>query len=62
MPSARSALNVTATNFEAAQVAVYDDSLIVDITTCFSNIRAASQILAGSDDPAVSDTIDGTPP
>jgi Ca2+-binding RTX toxin-like protein len=53
-------LEITATNFEAARVAVYDDGLILDITTCFSNIRAAAQILTGSDDPDVSDTIDGT--
>lgn len=53
-------LEITATNFEAARIAVYDDGLILDITTCFSNIRAAAQILTGSDDPDVSDTIDGT--
>lgn len=53
-------LQVVATNFEAARVAVFDDGLIIDITTCFSTIRAAAQIFAGSDDPAVSDTIDGT--
>ncbi|MFM7073139.1 MAG: beta strand repeat-containing protein [Planctomycetota bacterium] len=53
-------LSVTMTNFESARVAVFDDGLILDITTCFSNIRAAAQIITGSDDPAVSDTIDGT--
>lgn len=60
LPGSEIDLNVRMTGFEAARVAVYDDGLILDITTCFSNIRAAAQILAGSDDPLVSDTIDGT--
>jgi uncharacterized delta-60 repeat protein len=60
VPDGEIDLNVTVMNFEAARVAVFDDGLILDITTCFSNIRAAAQIITGSDDPAVSDTIDGT--
>jgi Ca2+-binding RTX toxin-like protein len=49
--------NFTATNFETAQIAVYDDDIIVDITTCFLAIQSEDQIVQGT---MGNDTLTGT--
>ncbi|MFO0819770.1 MAG: hypothetical protein U1A77_17610 [Pirellulales bacterium] len=49
--------NFTATNFETAQIAVYDDDIIVDITTCFLAIVSEDQIVEGT---MGDDTLTGT--
>ncbi|MFO0867488.1 MAG: hypothetical protein U0935_00950 [Pirellulales bacterium] len=50
--------NFTATNFETARLAVHDDGLILDITTCFSQVLTQDQIVTGGD--ATDDVINGT--
>jgi Ca2+-binding RTX toxin-like protein len=40
--------NFTAVNFETARIAVYDDDIIVDITTCFLAIQSEDQIIEGT--------------
>jgi Ca2+-binding RTX toxin-like protein len=40
--------NFTATGFETAQIAVYDDDIIVDITACFLAIQSEDQIIQGT--------------
>jgi Ca2+-binding RTX toxin-like protein len=60
VPAGEVDLNVKMTDFESARIAVFDDGVIVDITTCFTNIQSAAQILVGSDDPLAGDTMEGT--
>jgi Ca2+-binding RTX toxin-like protein len=50
--------NFTATNFESAKVAVNDDGLVLDITTCFAQILTDAQIVVGGD--GSNDTLTGT--
>ncbi|MFO0819773.1 MAG: right-handed parallel beta-helix repeat-containing protein [Pirellulales bacterium] len=50
--------NFTATNFESAKVAVNDDGLVLDITTCFAQILTDAQIVVGGD--GTDDTLTGT--
>ncbi|MFO0867489.1 MAG: hypothetical protein U0935_00955 [Pirellulales bacterium] len=49
--------NFTATNFETARIAVYDDDIILDITTCFLQIISEAQIVVGT---MGNDSLDGT--
>jgi Ca2+-binding RTX toxin-like protein len=49
-------LDINAINFESAKIAVYDDGLILDITTCFTPITSDTQIITGSDSPTAGDT------
>jgi alpha-tubulin suppressor-like RCC1 family protein len=46
-----------ATDFESADFAVHDDSVVASIAACFANITNESQIQAGTDGP---DTLTGT--
>ncbi|MFM7073772.1 MAG: beta strand repeat-containing protein, partial [Planctomycetota bacterium] len=51
-------LDINTVNFETARIAVYDDGLILDITTCFTPIRNESQIVSGAtgDDASLAGT------
>ncbi len=49
--------NFTATNFESATLAVYDDGVIIDITNCILQIVSEDQIIIGT---MGDDTITGT--
>jgi Ca2+-binding RTX toxin-like protein len=46
-----------ASNFETARIAVYDDGVVTDVTTCFLALTAASQIRIGTNG---NDTLIGT--
>ncbi|HND53272.1 MAG TPA: calcium-binding protein, partial [Pirellulaceae bacterium] len=52
--------NFTATNFESADAAVFDDGLIINITRCVLALATRAQLIVGSD-TATPDTITGTP-
>ncbi|MFO0821305.1 MAG: autotransporter-associated beta strand repeat-containing protein [Pirellulales bacterium] len=49
--------NFLATNFEAARVAVYDDDIVLDITSCFLAIVSEDQVIVGG---TGNDTLNGT--
>jgi fibronectin-binding autotransporter adhesin len=49
--------NFRATNFESARVAVYDDDIVLDITSCFLAIVTEDQVVVGG---AGNDTLNGT--
>ncbi|MFO0902612.1 MAG: LamG-like jellyroll fold domain-containing protein [Pirellulales bacterium] len=51
--------NFTATNFESAHLAVYDDDVIINITACFLAVVSEDQIIVGTNDPDPS--LIGTP-